>query len=65
MKSKNFEVNVHVTMYIEVEPWTNNCENKAYVLMDGFQNILHVVDEHEKTDFWLKQLFWIQEFFDP
>ena len=29
MRSNNFEVNVPVTMCIEVEAQANNCENKA------------------------------------
>ena len=31
----------------------------------GFQKFFCVVDWHEKTDFWLQQLFWLRPFFDP
>ena len=32
--------------------------------MNRFQKFLCVVDKHEKTDFLLKWLFWLQPFFD-
>ena len=34
MRSNKFEVNIPVTMCIEVEAQENNCENKAYLLTD-------------------------------
>ena len=33
--------------------------------MNILQKFLRVVDGHEKTDFWLYQLFWIGPFFNP
>ena len=32
--------------------------------VNGFQKFLSVVDGHEKTNFWLYQLFWLWLFFD-